>query len=62
MYVFDLTAQEERITPSTLNFRLECEFAKNVPAGTEAYALILTSKVLKFKYLKNRTMKFSSSF
>lgn len=62
MFVFDLTSQKERITGNSIDCKVKCKFNVNVPANTIAYAVILTNKLLTFKFFKDRSMKFLSSF
>ncbi len=45
-YVFDLTKQSERLKLTTIDMRIKVRFAENVPANTQAYALVLSDRKL----------------
>lgn len=58
MFVFDISNQKQRLTGNTACFRLECSFEQNIPNSTMAYALVLSTKILHYQYLKTRSMRF----
>jgi hypothetical protein len=48
-FVFDVSKQEEKLKLSSVDIKIEATFDENVPAGTQAYALIISDKICKFK-------------
>jgi hypothetical protein len=49
LFVFDVSKQEEKLKLSSVDLKIEATFDENVPAGTQAYALIISDKICKFK-------------
>jgi hypothetical protein len=49
LFVFDVSKQEEKLKLSSVDLKIEGTFDENVPAGTQAYALIISDKLCKFK-------------
>jgi hypothetical protein len=49
LFVFDVSKQEEMMKLTRVDIRIEAVFSENVPAGTQAYALVLSDKICKFK-------------
>ncbi len=47
--VIDISKQEERIKSSGIDIEVVVSFNANVPAGTRAYALLISDKLMKFK-------------
>ena len=47
IHVFDVSNQSERLTDVDLTVRME--FSANVPANTQAYARVMSDRMLKFK-------------
>lgn len=45
-YVFDVTKQSERLKNTTIDVKIKVRFAENVPADTQAYALVLSDRKL----------------
>lgn len=45
-YVFDVTKQSERLKVDTIDVKIKVRFAGNVPADTQAYALVLSDRKL----------------
>ena len=39
----------ERLTEGVVDLTVRMEFSANVPANTQAYALVIVDRVLKFK-------------
>ena len=48
IHVFDVSNQSERLT-GVVNLTVRMEFSANVPANTQAYALVISDRMLKFK-------------
>ena len=46
--VFDVSKQSERLT-GVVDLTVRMEFIANVPANTQAYALVISDRMLKFK-------------
>ena len=42
IHVFDVSKQSERLTEGVVDFTVRMEFSANVPANTQAYALVRT--------------------
>ena len=49
IFVFDVSKQSERLKYSTTDIQVKAVFNKNIPAGTEAYAVVISDKMLKFQ-------------
>jgi hypothetical protein len=49
LFAFDVSKQEEKLKLSSVDIKIEATFDDNVPAGTEAYALIISDKICRFK-------------
>ena len=49
IHVFDVSKQSERLTEVVVDFTVKMEFSENVPADTQAYALVISDRMLKFK-------------
>jgi hypothetical protein len=49
LIVFDVSKQEEKLKLSSVDLKIEATFDENVPAGTQAYALIISDNICKFK-------------
>ena len=49
LFVFDVSKQAERLKSSVLDVKIKATFNSNVPAGTKAYAVILSDKLLRIK-------------
>ena len=47
--IFDVSKQSERLTESVVDLTIRMEFSANVPANTQAYALVISDLMLKFK-------------
>lgn len=43
-YVFDVTKQSERLKTTTIDMKIKVRFSQNVPANTQAYALVLSDR------------------
>ena len=49
IHVFDVLKQSERLTEGVVDLTAGMEFSANVPANTQAYALVISDRMLKFK-------------
>ena len=49
IHVFDASKQSERLTEGVVDLTVKMEFSENVPANTQAYALVISYRMLKFK-------------
>ena len=49
LFVIDVSHQSERLKESTVDIQIRAEFARNVPANTEAFALVIFDRILQFE-------------
>jgi len=49
IFVFDVSKQSERLKSSVVDIQLKAIFNAAVPAGTEAYAVVISDKLLNFQ-------------
>ena len=49
LFVFDVSKQAERLKSSVLDVQIKATFNSNVPAGTQAFAVVLSDKLLRIK-------------
>ena len=49
LFVFDVSKQAERLKSTVLDVQIKATFNANVPAGTMAYAVVLSDKLLRIK-------------
>ena len=49
LFLFDVSAQSEKIKYSTTDIQIKMHFIVNVPAGTEAYAVTISDRLIKFQ-------------
>ena len=49
IFVFDVSKQSERLKNSVTDIKIKAQFAQNVPASTEAYAVVISDRMLKFQ-------------
>ena len=47
--MFDVSQQSERLTEGVVDLTVRMEFSANVPANTQAYVLVISVGMLKFK-------------
>jgi hypothetical protein len=59
IFVFDIRKQSERLKETVTDVTLKCEFAENPAAGTMAYALVLSDRMM---HLQSDGNKFSVVF
>ena len=49
IHVFDVSKQSERLTEGVVDLTVRMEFSANVPKNTQAYALVISDRMIKFK-------------
>ena len=49
LFVFDVSKQSERIKNSVTDIQIKTQFNANVPANTEAFAVVISDRMLKFQ-------------
>ena len=49
LFLFDVSAQSEKIKYSTTDIQFKMHFSTNVPAGTEAYAITISDRLINFQ-------------
>ena len=47
--MFDVSKQSERLAEGVVDLTVKMEFSENVPADTQAYALVISDRMLQFK-------------
>ena len=48
IHVFDVSKQSKRLTEGVVDLTVRMEFSANVPANTQAYALVISDRMFKF--------------
>ena len=49
LFVFDVSKQSEKLKNSVTDIQIKAFFNENVPAGTEAFALVISDRVVSFQ-------------
>ena len=49
LFVFDVSRQMDKLKPSVVDLSVRMEFGVAVPANTNAYALVVSDRKLKFQ-------------
>ena len=49
LFVFDVSKQSERLKNSITDITIKAQYSENVPANTQAYALVISDRILKFQ-------------
>ena len=49
IHVFDVSKQSERLTEGVVDLTARMEFSVAVPVNTQAYAIVISDRMLKFK-------------
>ena len=49
IHVYDVSKQSERLTEGVVDLTVRMEFSVAVPANTQAYGLVISDRMLKFK-------------
>ena len=52
LFLFDVSKQSEKLKYSTTDIQIKMEFNENVPAGTEAFAVTISDRLIKFQSSK----------
>lgn len=47
--MFDISKQREKLKSSVLDIQIKAQFTENIPAGTEAFALVISDRFLTFQ-------------
>ena len=48
IHLFGVSKQSERLTNGVVDLTVKMEFSANIPANTQAYALVISDRMLKF--------------
>ena len=54
LFVFDVSKQSEKLKNSVTDIQVKAYFNENVPANTEAFALVISDRVVSFASDGNR--------
>jgi len=54
LFIFDVTKQSEKLKSSVVDVQIRANFDEAVPAHTQAYAVVLSDKLLTFQFDGNR--------
>ena len=54
LFVFDVSKQSEKLKNSITDIQVKAYFNENVPANTEAFALVISDRVVTFASDGNR--------
>ena len=49
LFLFDVSKQSEKLKYSTTDIQIKIEINENVPAGTEAYAVTISDRLINFQ-------------
>lgn len=49
LFVFDVSKQSERLSTGIVDITVKMQFSENVPANTQAFALVISNRVLKIR-------------
>ena len=49
IFVFDVSKQSERLKTSVTDIQIKAQFSQNVPANTQAYAIVISDRMLTFQ-------------
>lgn len=49
LFVFDVSKQSERLKTSVTDIQVKAQFNANAPAGTEAFAVVISDKMINFQ-------------
>lgn len=55
LFVFDVSKQSDRLKNSVIDIQIKTEFNANVPVGTEAFAVVLSDRMLAFQSDGNKS-------
>ena len=54
LFLFDVSKQSEKLKSSSTDIQIKMEFNENVPAGTEAYAVVISDRFIRFQSDRNK--------
>ena len=54
LFTFDVSKQKEKLKSSVVDIQIKANFTENVPANTRAFALVISDKMLSFKFDGNK--------
>ena len=54
LFVVDVSKQSERLKTSVTHIQIKTQFIVNVPAGTEAFAIVISDRQVNFQYDGNK--------
>ena len=54
LFLFDVSKKSERLKYSVTDIQIKAFFEINVPAGTEAYAVIISDRLINFQFDGNK--------
>ena len=49
LFLFDVSKQSEKLKYSTTDIQIKMHFSANVPANTQAYAVIVSDRLINFQ-------------
>ena len=49
LFLFDVSAQSEKLKYSTTDIQIKMHFSRNVDAGTQAYAVFISDRLINFQ-------------
>ena len=49
LFLFDVSKQSEKLKYSTTDIQIKMHFSANPPAGTQAYAVIISDRLINFQ-------------
>ena len=49
LFLFDVSKQSEKLKYSTTDIQIKMHFSANVPANTQAYAVIISDRLINFQ-------------
>ena len=49
IHIFDVSKQSERLTEGVVDLTVRMEVSANIPTNTQAYALVISDRMLKLK-------------
>ena len=55
LFLFDVSKQSEKLKYSSLDIQIKMEFNENVRAGTEAFAVTISDRLINFQSDGNKT-------
>ena len=62
LFVFDVSKRSEKLKSSVVDVQIRAIFNQAVPAGTQAYAVVMSNKLLTFQSDGSRCRWFTNIF